>query len=81
MRTAAALPIPAGHHSSLNADRHSMTKRLIAAAIAVICAIAAYSDEMPEKCRINFNNTTRTYRMYMPEGLEKGAPLCLYIHG
>lgn len=58
-----------------------MIKRLIAAAIAVTCTIAAYSDEMPEKCRITFNDTTRTYRMYMPEDLDKGAPLCLYIHG
>ncbi|MDE6543687.1 MAG: prolyl oligopeptidase family serine peptidase [Muribaculaceae bacterium] len=58
-----------------------MTKRLLLPALALCFTLMSAFAELPEKDTITFQGTPRTYRMYIPEGLEKGAPLCLYIHG
>lgn len=34
-----------------------------------------------QRCEMNYGDTVRTYTMYIPEGLAKGAPLVVYAHG
>ena len=58
-----------------------MTKRLLLPVLALCFTMLSAMAELPDKDTLNFQGTPRTYRMYIPEGLEKGAPLCLYIHG
>ena len=58
-----------------------MTKRLFLHLAAFLCAVLTSMADTPQLCRLNFSDTVRTYRMYIPDGLNEGAPLCIYLHG
>lgn len=58
-----------------------MPARLIITAASVICALSAAFAAAPERSSLNFGDTVRTYSMYLPDTLEKNAPLCIYLHG
>ena len=59
-------------------------KRLITAfsiAIAAFGALCAQNSDTPEKYKMAYGDTVRTYAMYLPENLQPGAPLVVYTHG
>lgn len=58
-----------------------MIKRIIIPFLTFCMTALAVAAQLPEKDIITFDGKQRTYRMYIPEGLEKGAPLCVYLHG
>ncbi len=39
------------------------------------------ADKSQVKCEMAFEDTVRTYTMYIPEGLKPGAPLVVFTHG
>lgn len=60
-------------------------KKLIAFALALLAALPAFAEsDQAQKERLfsfAYGDTVRTYRMYIPEGIQPGAPLVVYTHG
>ncbi len=56
--------------------------RLFTFLIAAIFAFSLSAETLDRKIySFNFGDTVRTYSMYLPENINPGAPLVVYIHG
>ncbi len=56
-------------------------KRIIASFSLLVVTALAMNAQPQEKETIAYGDTVRTYAMYLPENMAKGAPLVVYTHG
>lgn len=66
-------------------------KKLMIMIVAMVVAVGAFAESKQsvenkgsksiKKYEFAYGDTVRTYAMYLPEGLEAGAPLVVYTHG
>ncbi len=56
-------------------------KKLLTVAILLMATILQSQSQEREKYKLNYGDTVRTYAMYLPATIKKGAPLVVYTHG
>ncbi|MDE6341229.1 MAG: esterase [Muribaculaceae bacterium] len=61
-----------------------MKLRVFTLSVAFFFALVALSADdipQPEKYKMTYGDTVRTYSMYLPPSISQGAPLVVYTHG
>lgn len=59
----------------------NILRNISLAALFAVCGCISAAAQPAEKQTLVYGDTTRTYRMYLPQGIRQGAPLVVYTHG